>query len=346
VTQEVLTLARLRATTPDEASALWMVRGAESVTDAVLFEEWLADSDANTAAWEKAQRIWDSFENAGDDEMLQAMRTSALAMRPPRQRLNWGWMAAGIACALMVGGLFVEVLTHQPYAPGPAGAYSSAQPVQSAVPAFITGKDQQLQADLPDGTKLTLDTDSALDVAFDGRHRDVRLLRGQVFFDVVHDPSRPFTVTVRGIIATAVGTRFGASLAGDSSAITLVEGRVAITKVGGPAAAAIEIHAGERYTTSTSGADTVTQIDPESALSWQKGYIEFRNDTIAAAAAELNRHSQIQILIRDPTVAALRVSGRFKSGDVERFCHAVELVQAVRAVRRSPTTIELVATSR
>lgn len=344
--REVLTLARLRAMTAEEAAALWMMRGSDTAADAELFEQWLADRDANAAAWAKAQRIWDSFDHAGDDEMLQAMRTSALAMRSPRQRPNWGWMAAGLTAVVFTAGILFLALTRQPYGPGSAGAYGSGRPVQPAVPSFSTGKDQQLQSDLPDGTRFTLDTNSALDVAFDGQHRDVRLLRGQVFFDVVHDPSRPFAVALRGILATAIGTRFGASMDGDSTSITLVEGRVSIAKTGAPAGPAIQLNAGERYTMSASGADTITRIDAEDALSWQNGYVEFSNETLAAAAAELNRGSQIQIVIRDPKVAALRVSGRFKTGDVERFCRAVELVQAVRAVRRSPTTIELVATSR
>jgi transmembrane sensor len=343
VIREVLTLARLRAMTPDEAAALWMTRGTETAADAELFEEWLADREANMAAWAKAQRLWDSFDHAADDEMLQAMRTSALGLRPYRQRLNWGWLAAALAVAVLSGGLLVGVLTWRPY--GSGAAYSAGSPAQPAPPAFSTGKDQQLQAALPDGTKLTLDTDSAVDVAFDGRRRDVRLLRGHAFFDVAHDPSRPFAVTARGLIATALGTRFGASLDGDSTSITLVEGRVAITKVGAPAATSVQLHAGERFTTGASG-DTVTKVDPDSALSWRNAYVEFRNETLAAAAAELNRHSRVQILIRDPKVGDLRVSGRFKTGDVERFCRAVELVQAVHAVRRNPTTIELVAARR
>ena len=343
--KEVLSLAQLRAMTPNEAAALWMIRGTDTAADTELFDAWLADRDANAAAWAKAQRIWDSFDHAGDDEMLQAIRTRALAARPRRRPPNWGWMAAGLAITVVAGGVFIEVLTRHPYTSGPEEAYSSGH-VQSAMPIFTTPRDQQLQTDLPDGTKVTLDTDSSLAVAFDDRHRDVSLLRGRAFFDVVHDPSRAFAVTVRGVIATATGTRFEASLNGDTPSITLVEGHVAIAKVGAPAGTAIEIHAGERYTTSASGAETITKIDPEETLRWQKGYVEFRNETLAAAASELNRGSRIQVIIRDPKIAALRVSGRFKTGDVERFCHTVELVHSVRAVHRSPTTIELIARSR
>lgn len=346
--REVLTLERLRAMTPDEAAALWLVRGDDHPADIALFEAWLADREANEAAWARARRVWEDFEDGDDDEMLQAMRSSALALGPRPGQVRWARLAAGVAVAALSVGLLAGVLGHLPGgARRVATASDAGDPLGRFGDAdFSTGKGQRSVADLPDGTRLALDTDSAVDVAYAGRRREVRLLRGQAFFEVAHDASRPFVVDARTLVVTALGTRFDARLDPGGAAITLVEGRVSIAKAGVPSRAAVELRAGERFTTSTAGPDSIAKVNVEDALAWQSGYVDFRNETLRAAAAELNRYSRTQIVIRDPRVAGLRISGRFRTGDVRRFCRAVALVQAVRAVQRGPDTIELVATGR
>jgi transmembrane sensor len=81
------------------------------------------------------------------------------------------------------------------------------------------------------------------------------------------------------------------------------------------------------------------------ALEWQQGYVTFDNDTLAAAVAEINRYSSQQLVVRNRAVAALRVTGRFRSGDAARFARIVGEIHPVDIVRRSPDLLELVPRS-
>jgi transmembrane sensor len=92
-------------------------------------------------------------------------------------------------------------------------------------------------------------------------------------------------------------------------------------------------------------AAVVTQADLRKAEAWPNGLLTFDAETLGAAAAELNRYSRQQLVIRDPRVAQLRISGVFKAGDAERFAGTLSQVQPVRVVRRGPDTLELAPAS-
>jgi transmembrane sensor len=83
----------------------------------------------------------------------------------------------------------------------------------------------------------------------------------------------------------------------------------------------------------------------QDVLGWQQGYVTFDNETLVAAVAEINRYSSQQLIVRDPNVAALRVTGQFRRGDAERFGRTVAEIYPVRVVRRGPKALELVARS-
>jgi transmembrane sensor len=101
---------------------------------------------------------------------------------------------------------------------------------------YVTGKGQKSIVDLPDGTRVTLDADSAVDVAFTGGRRDVRLLNGRAFFDVAHDRAHPFAVQAGGRVVTALGTQFDVRLTPGAVRVVLAEGSVSVASApGGPA---------------------------------------------------------------------------------------------------------------
>ena len=77
-------------------------------------------------------------------------------------------------------------------------------------------------------------------------------------------------------------------------------------------------------------------------LDWQQGFITFDDETLLAAATILNNRSREKLAVRDPRVAALRVTGRFQSGDAARFGRAVSAIHPVKLVRRGSGQLELV----
>jgi transmembrane sensor len=331
VVHDALTAERLGALPLGEAAALFVARQAEGLTDAerVLLEDWLA-SDEHQRALERAERVWRSFEEADGDEILAAMRRHALAARP-KILMDWRRMTAMAASLLVIAGAgiyFAQGAGHRTPETAPAIRYVSAR-----------GEVRQIR--LPDGGGMTLDADSAAIVQFAADRRSVQLTRGRAFFVVVHDPSRPFAVAAFDRRVIAVGTRFDVNLAADALTVTLEEGRLRVATAD-RAAGPVMLEAGQQLV-ERSGKDTVRTLGERTAnvIAWRTGLVSFDDQPLAEAAAVMNRYSRDQIVIGDPAVASIRVSGQFRAGEADRFAQTVAELYGLKPVRRA-NQIELV----
>jgi transmembrane sensor len=79
-------------------------------------------------------------------------------------------------------------------------------------------------------------------------------------------------------------------------------------------------------------------------VGWRTGLLNFDDETLVEAVTEVNRYSGVQLVIRDPQVAAIRISGSFRAGDAEGFIETVAELRPVRPSRRGGT-IELLPSS-
>lgn len=327
--REALTAERLGALPTDEAAALFVARRAEGLTDSerALFEDWLAP-DEHRRALERAERAWRSFDESEGDEILAAMRRHALAGRPTAWT-DWRRMAA-VAATLMViagAGLYVVQGRRAPVA------------THGIQYASVRGEVKQIR--LPDGGAMTLDADSAAVVQYAADRRSIQLIRGRAFFAVVHDPSRPFTVAALDRRVVAVGTRFDVNLAAGALTVTLEEGRLKVASAD-PAAGPVMLEAGQQLV-ERSGKDTVRTIGErtDNATSWRTGLVSFDDQPLAEAAAVMNRYSRDQVVIGDPTVASMRVSGQFRAGEADRFAQTLGEIYRLKPVHHG-NQIELV----
>jgi transmembrane sensor len=218
----------------------------------------------------------------------------------------------------------------------PSGQEAAAPPV-----IYASAKGEVKVVALPDGSRATLDAESSVETRFTDNSRSLRLLRGRAFFDAAHDPRKPFTVSVRDRQILAVGTRFDVRLEPGELTVTLVEGSVKITATG---MVGEKILAPGQQFIERDGIARVRSeaTSVEEALGWQQGYVTFDNDTLADAVTEINRYSTRQLTVRDEAVAAMRVSGRFRSGDAERFGRTVAEIHPLNVVQRSTGSFELV----
>ncbi len=203
---------------------------------------------------------------------------------------------------------------------------------------FATERGQRLTLPLPDGSEVTLNTDSAIDVDFDDERRIVRLLRGQGYFTVTADARRPFIVEAADRVITALGTEFDVRLDPGAVHVLLVTGRVrvgreeGVVQAGSTLEPAIELHPGERLSMTLGMPPRIEHTDADRAASWRQGVIEFQNEPLYRAVAEFNRYATEPLTIGDPRVARLRISGAFRAGDPERFGRVVTELLPVRIV--------------
>jgi transmembrane sensor len=344
--REVLTSAQLRAMAPDEAAALWTVRLAEEPLphERELFEEWLQSDDANAAAWERAQHSWTLFDGAQDDELLAAMRLHARAARPPG-RQHWSRFAAAAALVIAVGtgSLLAE---RQGLFGGAGTSVSEPSPVPrpqlaSARVDYVNGRALPRLVTLPDGSQMTLDAQTHVAVLFSPNRRSLQLVNGRAFFAVQHDSSRPFVVRAGALNVMAIGTRFDVRLAPKDIRVSLVEGRLRVTSTGSHPQT-LMMTRGQQLDARDGAAPNISHPPMDEALGWQQGFATFKDETLAQAAAELNRYPGDRLVVRDPRISGLRVTGMFKAGNAERFGETVEQIYPVRVVRRNSDQLEIV----
>jgi transmembrane sensor len=324
VVREALTAEKLNALESREAAALFIARRAEGLTDSEqqLLAAWLAKDEGNRRQFEIAESAWRSFDDSGSDEILAAMRKHAVT---PRRRSAPRWMPAAAAAAVLVLAV---------------GVAWFLRPVAKTF-EYVTARAEVKEVRLPDGSSLTLDGESAVSGRFDSKGRRLELQRGRALFAVAADASRPFSVTAAGRRVVAVGTRFDVNLLVHGLTVSLLEGRVTVESVDS-SSAPVALSAGQQYVERGGKVEIRTLGEAsDTAISWQKGLVNFDDQPLAEAAAVMNRYSPEQIVIIDAGVASLRVSGQFRAGDSRRFAETLAEMHGLRVVG-TENRIELV----
>lgn len=331
---------------PDEAAARWMARRTVaddlSPDETAAFEAWLAASPENRAAYARAEERWSIFEDCRDDRNIKALRQAALAAAPARPR----WAAYGIAASVAAALVTASVLFVSMRAGPGVETVAVADLTAFGTPDYVTEKGERLHANLPDGTIITLNTGSAVDVAFVDNERRVKLLAGEAYFEVAKNPDRPFVVMAGGRRITALGTAFNVRLDGDFE-VTLVEGKVAVdeeaatqvastaTNDGGVFASAPSrkvLEPGQKLVAAAEGVRLVNDEKIAKELRWRDGFIEFEAESLSSAVAEFNRYALTPIVIDDNRVADLKISGVFRTARPEGFVEVAEEILPVTAV--------------
>jgi transmembrane sensor len=338
---------------PREAADWWLARrvlGVQNPREEAAFQQWMSDP-ANAASYEAAERVYgEAALHAAEPEILQ-LRAEALRRRPSG-RARGRQLGAGLAAAVVVSaglaGVAAVTFKSEPHQDMAAIQAPLASPTSSK--RYETRVGERRRVRLDDGSIVSLNTGSVLQVSYNRKRRDVRLLKGQVLFEVAHKADWPFVVTVADRQVTAVGTAFDIRLEGTTVSVVLVEGKVRVEplRLKGfdrlmPRLAEETLVAGEGLVAREGVAEVrVTAADVDRVTRWTEGQIVFRDDALSTAIAELNRYSQTRIVENDPRVAALRISGVFNTDQPQNFIDAVTAFYPVDAHRRSPGVVELV----
>jgi transmembrane sensor len=333
----LITRARLATLAPDEAAALFLVQQDEGApVEAGLFETWLLESPENRDAWDAVQSAWSLFDDV-DDPAFAALRESALAA-PKASRLeglqsNWRPAAAAAALiAVVVGGFQLSRGNLNG-----ADQIASTRGVPSSERVYAALPNEGLNAVLADGTRMTLDANARARVAIAPGQRQVVLERGGAEFSVKHDASRPFTVAALDRTIVDIGTRFKVALAPGSMDVMLYEGSVQVNDAG--SGRATVLRPGQKLVIRAGTRDMIVPIPSEGAAPGE--LVQFDDVTLAAAAETINQGGVIKLVITDPRITGLRVSGRFRAGDPERFARTVSELLSLRVVRTGKLQIEL-----
>jgi transmembrane sensor len=315
--------------TPEAAASRWFARkrsGEMTAQEAADFDAWLAADPEHRALFDQAEYWWGAASALRGDPEILKLREEVTGrprrLRPPPRLFVGGAMAASLLAVAFGGWQAMD-----------AGLIPTPTALIKGEQTFRTGVGQTATVRLRDGSVVTLDTDTVLRARETPGRRQIWLSRGQAFFKVAHDRSRPFTVTAGDKVVTAVGTAFSVRVQKRAVEVTLVEGRVRVQEASAPPliqavtppvrVAPTEMTAGSKLVAVQDKGWVLRPVDTAKAESWMQGQLIFEDRPLGEVAAELNRYSDRKIVIADPSVAATPITGAFATGDVAAFVSAV-----------------------
>lgn len=359
----------------DAEAADWLVRLEEdnaSAEDRAAFLAWRSASARHRDAFDRLAALWGDFDQAKvlADYAASDENAELLARDADRARLNFlrrpaalaaiaASAAALVASAIVVGSSsdvfapYRAALAAALNAPDAAPSPEEAEPRLAASGEVETEIGEQRTVQLPDGSVIELNTNSRVEYAYGDHARDIRLTRGEAFFDVAPDKDRPFAVATPGGRVTAVGTAFTVRLDKKKVDVLVSEGDVVFlskkylaAQAAGLArtSEATAISAGQSAMFEESG-ERVDRIEPDALarkLSWRHGVLAFSGDSLEDVVADVNRYTDVVIEIDDATLRSLPVSGYFKIGEVDEMFEALELMAGLQAQRIGEKKVRLV----
>ncbi len=298
----------------------WMVllqAGEAGERELAELGRWRERSPAHEAAWRRAESMLETFRRV--PPRLGRDTLSRLG-RPGRRHLL-GLLALAAPVAWL--------------------SWREA-PWQEWTADLRTGVGERRSIDLADGTRLVLNTASAVNLAFGAESRRLTLLAGEILITTGRDPSpspRPFTVRTAQGSVRALGTRFMVRHLGDATRVAVFDGAVEVR----PAESdqVVLLRAGEQMRFTAHAMQPVQAVEATATL-WEKGMLLARDMPLGELVAELARHHR-GVLRCDPAVAALPVSGAFALGDVPASLALLEQTLPLRIARATPYWITVQA---
>ncbi len=329
--------------TRKDAAVDWFVRrstGPLPLNEEEAFQAWLSQSPENRATYVAMERIWSVTAEIEDDPHV-GVRRQAVVKAVERTRRTRRAFVAGLATVVVaVAGV---------------GLYGLSGPKPLADQSFRTAIGQQATVTLPDGSIVTLNTDTVVRTREDRERRLVYLEKGQAFFKVAKDPRHPFVVSAAGRTVTALGTAFDVRMDRGELKVVLVEGKVRVETVApatpqraGPAEAkppaqATEMSAGTQLVVSDDADWRLMRTDVARETSWLQGQIVFDDEALRDIVAELNRYSTRKIVIADESLARERLSGIYKPGDLDSFSRALRAYGVAEVKEEMGGELQIVA---
>lgn len=301
--------------------------GDMTVDDEHRFHEWLEQSDAHRDAYRLVDRAWMIAGTIPQEpEMLGEPERDAAQDGPSRWRRYFALAASLLLVFTVSWGIY------QMGMPGFGGGKDQH---------FRTGVGQTTTVTLPEGSVVTLDSETEMRLRETPRERRVDLVGGRAFFRVASDPSRPFIVNAGGKSVRAIGTAFEVAFEHGNMVVTLAEGKVRVEEASTGPGSGTDMAPGGQLVIGADHNWTLRRVDVAKETSWTEGRLIFMRDPLSEAVAEMNRYSTRKLVFKDGKIPEKQVVGVFEAGDVDGFVKAMELNDIARRVSTSDDEILL-----
>ncbi|WP_347987627.1 FecR family protein [Methylomonas sp. AM2-LC] len=262
--------------------------GGLSAEEKIEFEVWKSQNPAHQQAYNEAAQLWS---DADFNQALTLSRLSYTTLKTQRKHKLWN---RTLPLALAASFVFCLIL-FDPITKIQADYYTSV------------GETQTVQ--LKDGSSITLNTDTAISVAYKNDERYIHLLKGEAYFDVQPDTTKPFVVDSGNTETRVLGTRFIVQETQTEDKITVIKGLVQVSNVELQQRALL--HPDQQVTNTNAGLTAVQSIINNQHSTWLNGRLSFQDTPLADVIREMDRYLPGVILFSDSHLKTYRINARF-----------------------------------
>ena len=278
-------------------------------------EAWLKASDANRTYFAEIQNIWASSEteyHINDEQTASAYQKVDKRIGQPKGKMLFMQYFQRIAAAILIP------LALGTYFLGSRFAVNDHPSGTIAYNEVFAANGTRSLLKLPDGSQVWLNSRSSLKypVQFTEENRKV-YLKGEAYFEVESDASKPFIVQTQSLSVRATGTKFNVSALGSSprTEVSLLEGKVAVSRPSGGQSSALlkNLHPNEHLSfDSITGETKVDQEDVYRYIAWKDGKLIFRNERLADVVNKIGRLYNVDIEIEGKALQEFRYRATFQ----------------------------------
>lgn len=293
-----------------------LTSGKATDADHAKFERWRSQSAEHEAAASSARALWVGVGHVLTTEQRVDREQQARRTRGSfRQPLRYLAIAASLLLAV---GLAFETLHNWRH-------------------DYVATAGDQSTVSLTDGTTVSLNSGSALDVEYTEGAREVVLARGEAFFDVTHNPKRPFIVQAGATRVRVLGTAFSVRRLedGDGVLVTVERGRVEVRA--GESATVLQPNERVRSREGTLGG--VEAANPYTDLAWRRGRLIIEDQPLADVVQELNRYYPGMIVVSGDKAGARRLNAVIDLRHIDQWLAALDESQPIEIQRLGPVVI-------
>jgi transmembrane sensor len=305
---------------PDEILALYLT-GEISETQRQEVETWLAEDPKNVEELEKLRQLWKeptilyahkhtfdsvkAFEKL--DTKIQNTSKPQMPIHAEGRKKIWKW-ALGIAASIILLISITEIYKQEPN----TGSFKQE----------ITLQVQKSIITLEDGTKIWLNNNTKLRYPenFEGDIREV-YLEGEAFFDVAHNPKKPFIIHTNKADIQVLGTSFLVKSEEEATQTTVVSGKVSVKTQ--DKSEEVLLTPNQKATASTKGIEK-TQVE-KAAIFWQKEVLLMKNNSIQEVIEKLEKYYRVDINVQNPSIYNCNLTGDFNNLNLEESLQLIQI---------------------
>jgi transmembrane sensor len=302
-------IADIRA---EQAVRAWTRRHSGSWTqdDETTLQKWLAAAPENRAAYEKVGHAWTLAGGMG----------GRVSREVPNRRPYGLWIAASVLAALSY----------------PAWVMSDNW-WNGARTDWTAKRGETRAIQLPDGTRVVLDSNSQIESRIGARSRLMLLKHGEALVTIAHDANRPFKVNVGPGRITDIGTRFDVESLEGKTRVSVLEGRVSVSTPQGQ----LLLDAGHASGYDNLGA-LLPVIDIDGAVTiWEAGQRHFNADRLSDVLERITRYHVVTFVFKEPELKDLRVSGTFRTDNLPLFLRTLRAALPIETVWLDPQRVQI-----